>query len=638
MRLRDRVFGFLTGRVPGAANPLRENLPHVPDIPDAQFPNFPQIPGLPQWPLPRGDVRIAIPMLPDPLKPREGPVPFPALLQEPPLRDEEQRRADPKSGDASYLDTIRLAETTITFEMDWNYTLAEFERSYGGLIGLTVLPPPAPGALPPSALIKKLDNPDLVQLALPEFVFTEQPSDVMLEPRRLDTLMSEMAAISDRCGSNRQVQRELAAQGAAIAFELVDFLKRDRIYRSQLADGLLSTPYVEATRALDAGLLAEAAASARAQHQAALLDNQYGQPALAAASDAAQRSAWATGRNAFTNPPPGNAAEHSWGNEPVKTVSEHLRFAAEVMAARTADLERQEINVVETMAGSLMAQASHQNVALRERAHLAAATIRDETARHRANVDIVKAKLRVACSPGGALNYAEQELQVRRRLARDFRALAARVPVLATGLRTVLGIELALPASLHRQLPEAIRSRVGNPVGSPTGDVLEDTLTWARMAVELLLAQRHRDERLSVTLSLTELLGTKWDQVKRGGAATFTLSGDEFAGRRQLRLAAIGATAIGSLSGHAVQLRLRLPARGWTEDGAGRREVDQTSAPAILLSGVLSAEEGQPEQAVGDAVLNRAPLGEWSIALDPPVGVTGLDDIRLTFIAIGTSA
>lgn len=614
----------------------------VPSLPDPDFPwdpDFPPMPGLPPWPRPHIGVTFPPLRIPDLLKPRVGPELFPLPPREPSLRDEERRRADPLSGDPDYFDVIRLAETTAAFETEWNDALAEFEWNYGGLIGLSVEPPAEPRALPPSLLIGKLDNPDLLQLVLPEFVFTEKPSDALLEPRKLDMLMSEMVAMADRCASNRQVQRELAARGAAIALELIDFLKRDRIYRAQLADGLLSTPYVEAARALDVGLLAEAAASARAAHQTKLRENQYGDAALDVVSDAAQRSAWAAGLNSYTSPPPGDAAKHAWGGEPAKTVSDHLRFAAREMAARAADIELQEIKIEETVSANLKKQAAHQNVALRERAHLAAVSVRDEIARHRANVDIVKAKLRIACAPGGALNYAEQERQVRKRLERDFRGLAARIPVLAVGLRTVLGIDLPLPATLHNQLPEKLRRRVGEPVGSLKGDVLEDALTWTGMAVEILLAQRHQDERLSVTLSLAQLLGVvNWGRFKQGKTVAFKLSGAEFAGRRQLRLAVIGATSVGSLSGRAVQVRLRLPDQDATEDAAGVREIDPVSAaPIILLSGVLSAAEGQPEQAVSDPVLNRAPLGEWSITLDPPTQVAGLDDIRLTFIVIGAA-
>lgn len=637
MRFRDRFLQFLTGRggnlrgTPGSGPEPFPNVPNIPDIPD-----FPEMPGLPPWPRHQHDP-FPLPQLPDPLKPREGTNPFPNIPQPPPLRDEARRRADPASGDADYLEVVRLAETCAAFEVEWGDPLAEFERTYGGMIGLQVLPPPAPKALPPSYLIGHLDNGELVNLVIPEFEFGPQPSDVMLEPRRLDTLMSEMTAIADRCASNRQFQRELATQGANLAFALIEFLKRDRIYRAQLADGLLSTPYIEATRALDAGKIAQGAAFARASHQTSLLRNQYDPAKLAEVSNAAQRSAWATGRNAFTNPDPGAAAEHAWGTEVKKTVSEHLRIAAEAIAARSADLEREDIDITATVASSAGEQATHQNVALRERAHLATAAIRDELARHRTSIDVVKAKLRVACAPGGAFNYAEQEGQVRRRLERDYRALAARIPVLATGLSTVLGVDLALPATLHRQLPDAVRRRVGDPVGSPTGDVLEDVLTWTRMAVEQMLAQRHADEHLTLTVSLAQALGVKWDQFKRGGAATFTLAGADFAGRRQLRLAAVGATAVGSLSGHAIQLRLKVPTKGFTEDGAARREVDQSAAPAIPLGSVLTAEAGQPEQLVTDAVLNRAPIGEWSVALYPAARVSGLDDLRLTFDVIGTA-
>lgn len=597
------------------------------------FPQFPQIPVGPGAKLPRPFPPLW------PIKPLPAQDPAPV---EPDLRNGDVRRADPKTENVDeYLTEIARLEFIENSVDVWGDLIGRFEAQYGRYIKISSVP--AAGVAKAQEpkdqggwIIRNLYSDFQLDQSVPFIEFSSQPYDDDMDCYNIISLHSHAERILERCLSIRVSRNELASRAAVLAVEIIEFLRKDFLFRRRVANGGLSIGYVEAVRNYESDRAIALANHANTEAIGQELDEMFSDKAAEATSLEAQRAAFMSTKTAYAND---SRAEQSyaWPLAPPNnaTVFDHLRVSAQYSAERNFKLDKKRSERDEQSAVGGSESHKQKLVASRERAQYALQSAKLDLQQHSDAVKITKAKLDAACAAEAALNYAGQEALASAQLVDLSRDLLAVIRVMARGLDIVYDQRIPVGSKLLSAFKLEDRGSLVAG-GQNLGELIIEAAVWFQSVTHFLVGKSHVERRVYKTISLRKTLGQNWPAFIAGNKQTLKVDANTFPNEGCPKLLGVGGTVIGGAPDDIIELTFELPRDGifWRPGGQQRR-FEQGGGRSVVLPRLPRQGETVASAALrSDGILGRSPIGDWSVHLTGRPIVDTIDDLHILLAVV----
>ncbi len=548
----------------------------------------------------------------------------------------------PTSNDNYLLEVARLEFIENAVDV-WSGHIEKFEREYGKYIELPAVHVPQPTAVGeepkarPGWLIRNLYS---------DLKVAQLTSTANLQPRTEDAALNSFDVFGLRTYAEMLLERalrvrsernEIASRAAVLAVEMIEFLRKDFLFRKRVANGGLSFPYIEAVRIYESEKsLGKSNRTTYTSNQEEL-DSLYSEDAKALVSSEAQRAAFMSAKTAYSND---GRSEQSYGwpqlAAPNGTVFDHLRAAAQHATER--ELAQGERRLEREKTDNLGAAEAydHRNVASREKAEFLLQSAKIDLQQHTDAVQITKAKLDAACTKGASLNYAGQETVLAEHLSAITRDILACVKALSRGLSVIYDHKAAIGPNARALFPQEDQIYFDGG-GSDVGDGLIEVALWYQSVNHFLVARSHAERRTNKIISLRAAIGAAdWRRFLEGGRQTFDADQALFPADGCPKLLGIGAVVIGGEAADIVELTFEIPREGlfWAPSGQQRR-FDQGGGRSMLLSRLpRQGETAVPVSFKSDGVLGKSPLGSWMFQVSGVSDVEAIEDIHVIFAVV----
>jgi hypothetical protein len=510
------------------------------------------------------------------------------------------------------------------FDKVWSDVLGEFQVQYAdylentiteldGLNGKSII---SALVLVPRSVGSKLPAPSMAKI-----VFTEEEErHIRMSPvRYVEAQLSAAIATLEKARQSQIERENKAALAAAFALDVVQFLADDNRQRTEIASGVTIRPLVDAVMAAEDSRLEAHAADQQLQAFEAVakaIDDQ-GDPFAKAAGDLALQSAF--------------LPIHGYGpvneQKPPLTRAQAIEVGAKALAALNVLQQR------ELLWGSVRSLTARRDACtMRSHADLRRAAVAAQSA-HMALVRLADAahevtnKVVLACSSGGALNYAQHEQRCRTEFVSLLRAGLIELSLAARGLFTIFGFDRPLPAGLAALLPAGafpaalggMEAKVEATPDRPE-DVLLQSLIWAREAAKYVVTGARNERKWSRTVSLRQTASDdQWNGRAARGVVSLTVTADELGGQGVTRLAALAVEI--ALKGDAVnspayrRAILELPDEAFYRVDEPVQQADLSPLDFGRIEPRMNGLRAVPPEII-DRVANASAEGEWSVSMD----------------------
>lgn len=519
------------------------------------------------------------------------------------------------------------------FSSAWKDVLPLFQAQYAEYLvnPIVVVDDPAGTSVETTAL---LISPRTVSGRVPaldaaDLMFTVEELRLArgLPQRFLEYHMEAAASLLDKA-RQLQIEREnKAALAASFALDTVQFLVEDQRQRTDIASGVTVAPVL--------GAMGEWSRSAREAHamsaQSALLESRatslLANPSESA--NAAARLAYATAwmQTVLYGP----EVVSLTGGTRVRSdeIKDAALAAAQMASAQQGILLRGQATDLNIRAEG----AKHQAAAERERAAAAVHSAYRAILRVNDLARITNSKLLMACTPGGALNYAQHEQRIRLEYLATLRAGLLRLASCAEGLYSILGYDIKMPGVVAHVLPTGtipasmVESGRLDDEARPD-EVLLNASLWLRDATNWFLTKMRLERRWVRVVRLRQfvLSDVAWNEAMANGELAF-----------ELDAGVLGAVTLPRLRGVALEV---LPSTKMPDPEANRYFTARLTFPRTVSLGSAEQMEDRmigrirrvnsslppPVPELTDYILNANPLGAWGVKIDP---TAALDDVYL---------
>jgi hypothetical protein len=220
-----------------------------------------------------------------------------------------------------------------------------------------------------------------------------------------------------------------------------------------------------------------------------------------------------------------------------------------------------------------------------------------------------------ATAKDGLLNFHDQMLSSSARLARDMRDALARVAACASGLASVYGYNVPLPASISGFL---LAGSGASDVQLPNTEI-DDITAWIRNAIAWMIRFSESDDTYIMALSIRGLTGPQeWAKGIRSGIWQVPLGEEWFPNQHYVRLRSVAIIAEGERRVGSWAGRLRAPLQSFYVHGDGAKvSVDQSGLRSCRLGRVGAREQfREPERCGAQVLHNAGPFGAWELSLN----------------------
>jgi hypothetical protein len=413
-----------------------------------------------------------------------------------------------------------------------------------------------------------------------------------------------------------------------LALDVKEFIESDRAWRSNVAAGLYSTPILQAVtewesiRAGQAELVAEKALNDE------LLTRHFPDGKTAPGMYGMIYAAWASGlidTGTFREYP---YTYSGYPDVPSANRAVHLMLGTQAYGYHVFDIERARLasakNNAERRAGVVSNRVSVES----DTVEWIVQTSKAEKSAHESSVEITKLKMRAAMEPRGSLNYSEQAKQARVLYEDQMTEGLGRLGLSATGLHAIFEYPNPLPkdltTSLHQHIATMLTAVAPNLYNLATPDIAQtrklDPLglarSWLADAIGWLAAQRHRERRYTVAISLRPII-TSGDMLATG--ASFLVNHDILMTKKRVRILGL-AVEVDDAPGNPGYWRAEVipPVSGDYRvpgGGAGFNQMEQKNCEA-RLGRIQPARINMPPPFEGtEVVLNCSPIGLWKLQI-----------------------
>lgn len=521
---------------------------------------------------------------------------------------------------------IKYNRRVRAFSHVWKNVLPVFEAQYAEyLVNPTILSTDEqPFQLTTLMLSPESAGARMPTLDLPDLVFT--PEDLAVHdvhiPAHVELHLELATGLLERTRQLQNERENKAAKAATFSLELLQYLAEDRRQRLDIAAGVTVAPIIEAHASAEAARIE----AANFQQQSETLR------ALANSIDK-ESPADAAGRLAYI----GTWMQTvQYGPEIIALDGQKRQRADESLAAakQVAELNwRQQKEMLHGQAGELWARfraSSERFFAHGERA-ASAAHVAHNTLRRVNDTSLVALnKIVLASTPGGALNYAQQEQQVRMEYLAALRRALLRLAEAESSMKKIFEYAPGLPDILNIAYEVCKGRAIPGELPSPA-QILNAATLWARDASEWLLRTRRRENRWTQVISLRTLLGEKkWNEAAENGAFSFSIDAHDLAGVRTPRLCGINLEAC-SIDDHTSRdpywtASITLPVTGLYPHISGTTTLAQDFLSQLpigrIRTPIASRSALTPEYS--EKLTNASPIGIWRIALNPAETVSDI--------------
>lgn len=511
---------------------------------------------------------------------------------------------------------LRRNRRIAAFTEVWSDLLPLFEAQYAEYLVNPVID--LPGDIPlrtttlhfaPSAVAAALPMVGLDDL---KYSIEDRAALTASVPAHVELHLEMASSLLDKARQLQNERENKAAAAALFSLEMVQYLAEDRRQRMDIASGVTVEPVFEAHRAAEAARLE---AKGLTSQMRAL--NNIATNSIYAPAEAAERLAHV---NAWMD-------QHGYGPQitnlqgEAKERAQAIREAAKVVASLNW---KQQTAILTSQADELdiRAQAAQQ----RFFAHVERAA----SAAHRAHRSLMRvhdaaraaaARLILACTPAGALNYAHQERQTRLDYVTALRRAILRTVDAADGIEKVFGYQIPLPREV------VIANRVAGGQAAPSNSplpaqVLYAASRWVREASEWMLWSRRKENRWVQVVSIRSVLGEHgWQRAAAEDNFLFTLSPAMLGAASSPRVLGLNLEVVPKRDTGFANLglvaRVSLPSEAVYSNGGIIHKLDQQWLADLPIGRLREPHPGRPAPAVemSDRIANASPLGDWKIAI-----------------------
>ncbi|GGC84716.1 hypothetical protein [Undibacterium terreum] len=519
------------------------------------------------------------------------------------------------------------------FSAAWADVLPLFQAQYAEyLVNPVIVSNDQTGALVETTALQI--SPRSVSGRIPELDATDlafTPEELLLArqlpPRFLEYHLEAAASLFEKARHFQTERENKAALAASFALDTVQFLVDDQRQRTDIASGVTVAPVI--------GAMGEWSRSEREStamtNQSALLESiaisllvRPSEPAVAAAH-LAYATAWMQTVN--------------YGPE-IATLSNGTRTrSAEIMDAAQAAAQvsgNQQGLLLRAQSEDLSARATgalHQALSERERAAAAAHSANRAILRVNDLARITTSKLLMACTPGGALNYAQHEQRIRLEYLATLRSGLLRFAACAQGLYSILGYNVKMPRLLWSALPtNAIPSAMLEPGNMDEAalpdEVLLSASLWLRDAATWFLSRMRLERKWLHVVRLRQWVPNDevWSAAMISGQLSFELDAGKLGSGASPRLRGLALEVLTSSKIPEQQTSSYFTARLSFPLTAGPATAIQLDDRVIGRIRRVDANLMPPPPELTDCILNISPVGMWTIKLEP---TADLEDVYL---------
>jgi hypothetical protein len=430
----------------------------------------------------------------------------------------------------------------------------------------------------------------------------------------VDNLLESAAVLVDRFLATQAEWREKLARSFLVETEIMQYLENEKIYASEIASGLYTTPYVEAFQVAEGEKTGLKFTDKATEFANTLYTTWYGAAERNQQGFNSQIAGHVSGFPTYKSQQaePKLDFEFKYPNQMIKkdtkpgwlkeTAFSQIRFQMSVGEVSTGlDLMRQR---------STAESARVRITGLSRRADWE----RDNQGYRRQRTDVVRkaaeAKVGAFTMPDGALNYREQMRPLADRMTRDAIDSLARLDAAEEGLRLIYGRTSPLPASV----------RTAIDTGAVTHAAMDDASRWTRDALSWLLQFKQLEQNFVMPLSVRSLCGSdeKWFAGLASGSWSITVPPGLFSELAHVRVRGARAHVYGCGQDAGYwTLTAKLPKQGTVRHLAGAaRPLDQKKLPVVIFPRTGSRINAPEAEFVGmHALFNASPIGDWTLTI-----------------------
>lgn len=457
----------------------------------------------------------------------------------------------------------------------------------------------------------------------------------MFVAAHVEQLLNQAADLLDRASQARDQLKEKLAKLASLALEVSDFFANDQIHQDEIVAGIYTTPYEVSAADERSQYYKKAGADNFLFYNQILTGTYYSLDAINKASARSQLLAWLTFIPTFQLPFVGDALIQTFANVAL-TSAQHAINATFDLTIRNANLELNALLAQAALqsSASLAYESSFEGAQAKRKWD--GADISFKKRRTQAARDNADEKVRLATTPGGAFNYAEQLDSLVRRMLRDLCDALARLTVAAEGLRTIYGRDVPLPATVKTVI-------AGRPDEVDAVNALDDALIWVRDSIAYLVAFTQHDQLYTVTISVKQLLPhhpwpheeEDWHKGRKSGTWKFSITDELFPSQTYVRLRGASICTRGADGNWRGSLIAPMTSY-FRQANSTTVPIDQSGVPPVYAGRIAPRSPEFNGDVVGRNTLrNVAPFGEWTLTLGPSSTQSDsredLDDIEIDF-------
>jgi hypothetical protein len=460
------------------------------------------------------------------------------------------------------------------------------------------------------------------------FLFKQEVEDKNFHPNQVEELLSAASILLDRGLRDKREWQDRAEKRFNVATELFEYRELDKIHSEETAAGFYTVNSIESSATREAEIRLANGNRLASLDLDWLLKNKYNNAELNNQSGQYQLMAWLAHLAAYQYPNMGNLLQNVWNGQP-NTSPEFMKNAAFVTSWHTFAAQSSSLMAQQTSYSGYADSSDEKGVGYRTRADWENVDVgfrrrRTEVARRVADL-----KGRAFTEPGGALNFNEQMLPIKKRFERDFRDALARIIVAAQGLKDIYGYAIPLPSTV-----------VG--IGKTNADsdaVFDESALWVRDAVAWLTRFSYLDQNYSVPISVRRAVAKDaWKTGLKNGRWQVLVKETDFPNQVHIRLRGISAfvvfdqgTSDWERDSSIWNVSVRAPKSATVRRMDGSlATVDQSYIPPARLARVaLRSFVHDPDITGVAAMHNVSPLGAWDVAISTrSINGVSLDRVR----------
>ncbi|MGO6859800.1 hypothetical protein ACCS99_20025 [Rhizobium ruizarguesonis] len=440
----------------------------------------------------------------------------------------------------------------------------------------------------------------------------------------VDVLLNQASDILDRALSEYLAFADYSAKAASLGLEVKNFFDNDIIHNNEIAAGIYTIPY-EMSLAEEKALSEKADAAKKYKDRLAVSwALQYDEESLNKSLLASQIISQMPYLVTRTSPPLGGYVSVTVGSAS-GVAPDLIAQAVKDSVGRSLALDRTtQINQTDLALG-IVNETNARLVGATAKRKWDFADIDFQKSRTQQARNNAEQKVKLAVTPGGAFNYAEQAKASRDRFVRDLHDGIVRLKACEYGLKVIFDYDNPAPASL-----------LARDEGVHLIQLLNDFVAWTRESVRYVAAFNLTDQGYTLTVSIKQLIGASaWADGLKSGQWTFLFGDNLVPDQYAVRLTGINMfvrPSSGTWTGN-----LLVPAKSYYNRAAGKPQViDQDKVPKVRLGRIGSRQSERYQEIYGTMLLrNLSPMGIWNVNIssESTYGepLSAIEDIEVDF-------